>query len=353
MKRIFEQISLGKLTINNRLIRSATMEFGTTENGNLTDKYIKLYEDLAEGRIGLIITGAMAINKDSQVKKDMVNIYDDKFIDTFSKITDIVHKYDSKIVTQLAHGGLISMASSSNIRLGPSTIIGGKEMSTQDIKNVINDFSVAADKCKQAGADGIQIHAAHGFLISQFLSPIFNKRQDEYGGSIKNRSRILFEIIDSIKSKLGDHFPILIKINYSDLMKDGLSLDDSKWICSELDKKGISAIEISSGIISAEKYSPARSIPDKESEAYNQKCASYIAESIHTPVICVGGYRTFSDMETALNNNNITAISLCRPLICEPDLPQKWMNNNSYQPKCISCNSCFASPILKCVLPKQ
>ncbi len=296
MKKIFEQINLGKLKINNRLIRSATMEFGMTENGCITEKYISLFEKLSKGGIGLIITGAMAVNNDSQVKKDMVNIYDKSFIDEFSKITKIVHDNNSKIVVQLAHGGLISMASESNRRIGPSPILKGCEMDIQDIKNTIEDFSNAAYRCMQADADGIEIHAAHGFLISQFLSPIFNKRQD--------------------------------------------------------DKKYIDAIEISSGIISEKNYSPARPVPGKEYEGYNQKAASYIADSINTPIICVGGYRTFSNMEQSLNDTNIAAFSLCRPLICEPDLPQKWFNDNLYKPKCISCNSCFLSPILKCSLSK-
>ncbi|MGN0143683.1 MAG: NADH:flavin oxidoreductase, partial [Clostridium sp.] len=306
----------------------------------------------AKGGSGLIITGAMAINHDSQVKKDMVNVYDQNFIDAFSKTVQTVHKYNSKIIPQLAHGGLISMASSSGMRLGPSDIIGGKEMSKEDIRNVINDFCKAAHKCRQVGADGIELHAAHGFLISQFLSPIFNKRQDEYGGSILNRSRILFEIIDSIKSNIGKSFPILIKLNYSDLIENGFSFEDSKWLCNNLDTKGLSAIEISSGLISDKTYSPAQPIPNEESESYNEKAASDISQSIHTPIICVGGNRNFTSMEKSLNNTSISAFSLCRPLICEPDLPQKWMNDSSYKPKCISCNSCFVSPILKCSLSK-
>lgn len=352
MKKIFEEVNLGNLKISNRIVRSATMEFGTTENGTITNKYNKLYEDLAKGGSGLIITGAMAINCDSQVKKDMVNVYDQNFIETFSKTVQTVHRYNSKIIPQLAHGGLISMASSSSMRFGPSEIIGGKEMSKEDIINVINDFCKAAHKCKQAGSDGIQIHAAHGFLISQFLSPIFNKRQDEYGGSIINRSRILFEIIDSIKENLGTDFPVLIKLNYSDLIKNGFSFEDSKWLCNNLDAKGLSAIEISCGLISDKIYSPAQPIPNQESESYNEKAASYISQSIHTPVICVGGNRTFTSLEKSLNDTSISAFSLCRPLICEPDLPQKWMNDNSYRPKCISCNSCFVSPVLKCAFSK-
>ncbi|MEW9990386.1 NADH:flavin oxidoreductase [Clostridium butyricum] len=350
MKQIFEQIKIGKLNIDNRIVRSATMEFGTTENGNITDKYIKLYEELAKGGSGLIITGAMAVNCDSQVKKDMINIYNENFINSFSKVTNAVHSFKSKIVPQLAHGGLISIESYSGKRFGPSNIIGGKEMSKGDINRVIMDFSKAAEKCKQAGADGIEIHAAHGFLISQFLSPAFNKRQDEYGGSIKYRSRILFEIINSIKSKVGYDFPILIKLNYSDLTENRLSLEDSKWVCSTLDNINIDAIEISSGIISDKTYSPAQLVPNKYAEAYNEKAASIISDYINTPIICVGGNRTFSSMEQSLNSTNIKAFSICRPLICEPDLPEKWRKDNSYIPKCISCNSCFKSYLLKCSL---
>lgn len=208
MKKVFENIKLGRLDVKNRLVRSATMEFGCTNNGSITDKYLNLYENLAKGGVGLIITGAMAVSINSQVKEDMVKVYNDNFETKFKEVTDMVHKYDAKIIAQIAHGGLITrVLDEGKVPLGPSDFFKGKEMSKDIINDVVNDFAQAALICKLSGADGVEIHCAHGFLISQFLSPIMNKRTDEYGGTIENRSRILFEVINSIRAKTGDAFP--------------------------------------------------------------------------------------------------------------------------------------------------
>lgn len=353
MKKIFEKTNLNNLSIKNRLIRSATMEFGLTQNGKITEKYLNLYKDLAKGNAGLIITGAMAVNEDAQVKCDMVNIYDDDFISDFSKVTECVHKNGSKIAPQLAHGGIISAQSESSKRLAPSAFMGACEMTEKDIKKAVLDFKNAAVKCKMAGADAVEIHCAHGFLISQFLSPIFNKRTDEYGIKNKKGIKFMLDVIDSVREGVGDDFPIIIKLNHSDLMKGGMTLEDSLYICKEIDNKNLAAIEISSGLIHVKECLPARIIKNKDNEGYNKDAADSIAESIKTPVICVGGFRSFSSIESFLNDSKVSSVSLCRPLICEPDLPLKWEKDNSYRPKCVSCNRCFYSDELKCALNKN
>lgn len=350
MKKVFESTKLGKLDIKNRLVRSATMEFGCTKDGSITNKYYRLYEDLAKGGVGLIITGAMAVSMNSQVKSDMIKAYNNDFSSKFKEVTDMVHKYNVKIIAQIAHGGLITQVlDEGKVALGPSDLFKGKEMTKKDINDIVNDFAESALTCKNAGADGIEIHCAHGFLVSQFLSPIMNKRTDEYGGEIKNRARILFQIIDAIREEAGEDFPVFIKLNRSDLIEGGFTFEDAKWLCKKLDEYNIDGIELSCGFIGQKELNPIQKVPNREAEGFNGEAAVEISDLVKTPIISVGGYRTLSVMEDYLNKGTIKAISLSRPLICELDLPLKLKQDNNYKCKCVSCNACFASPVLGCV----
>lgn len=345
MKKIFEEVSLGKLTIKNRLIRSATFEHGGA-NGVITPFLREVHEELAQGGIGLIITGMMAVGPNSSLIPDMVRVDFEDFVPKYTEISKIIHQYDCKVIVQLSHCGIaVKMMPDGQLPLGPSDLNGhANAMTKAEIKTVVSDFGRAAYKCKTAGADGVQIHGAHGYLISQFLSPYYNKRNDEYGGSIENRARLLFEIFDEILAQVGNEYPVLIKINYSDLVENGLTGDECLWVCKELDKRGIDAIEVSSGLALGRESSPAQA----GSEGYFSDGALRLAETIHAPVISIGGYRTPEKIEKFLNEGNLAAISLCRPLVREPRLPAKWQADNHDSSLCISCSQCFLSKQLKC-----
>ncbi|MGL5507342.1 MAG: hypothetical protein ACRDB0_05505, partial [Paraclostridium sp.] len=180
----------------------------------------------------------------------------------------------------------------------------------------------------------------HGYLLSQFLDPYHNRRNDEYGGSIENRSRIIFEVYNAIRAKVGDDYHIGIKINSSDFRDSGASFDDCKYVVTNLDEIGIDSVEISGGDFRSFK-----------GESYFKDYASELASIVKCPIMLVGGNRTVPSMNNILNSTDIEYFSICRPLICEPDLINKFKENNDHKHKCVCCNQCMRNNKL-CVLHK-
>ena len=215
-----------------------------------------------------------------------------------------------------------------------------KEMTLAEIKQVVKDFGSAAEICKRCSADAVEIHAAHGYLLSQFLSPYYNKRNDKYGGSIENRFRIVEEVYLSIRAHVGKDFPIMIKLNYEDLVQPGFIGDECVFVCKRLEELGINGIEISSGLAISPISLPFQK-PNNPMSGTFTNGALEVASKVNVPVISVGGYRSLDGIEAVLNEGNISAFSVSRPLICEPDLISKWLKGDTRISKCISCNKCF------------
>jgi 2,4-dienoyl-CoA reductase-like NADH-dependent reductase (Old Yellow Enzyme family) len=357
MKKIFETAHLGALEIPNRLVRSATVERGCADNGIIADRYNTVISELAEGGVGLIITGMMGVAPNAELDPTMIKIYADDFVKKFSAVAGAVHKAGSKIVVQLGHCGAKStfIAAGDHV-FAPSDITfnncpSAKAMTKAEIAALVKDYGKAAKQCKDAGADGVQIHGAHGYLISQFLSPYFNKRTDEYGGEIKNRARILFEAYDEIRAKTGPDFPVLIKINYTDMVEPGISPDEIRWVCKELSNRGIDAIEVSSGVSVGGDTRPSKT--GFKTEGYFGEYALDIASRVSCPVIVMGGLRSIGAMEEWLNKGNIEAVALCRPFIREPKLASRWKSDPRAKPKCISCNQCYQSTVHGCYIDQH
>jgi 2,4-dienoyl-CoA reductase-like NADH-dependent reductase (Old Yellow Enzyme family) len=345
MKKIFETAHLGALEISNRLVRSATFEIGCVEKGEITDALKKVNDELAQGGVGLIITGGFSVAPNADEIDSVVRIYGDNFPKKFAEIADSVHDAGSKIVVQLRHTGVkAKIFEPGGHASGPSDIrfedgSSAKAMTKGEIASVVAAFGASAVRCKEAGADGVQIHGAHGYLLSQFLSPYYNKRTDEYGGEIKNRARFLFEVYDEVRAKTGSDYPALIKINYSDLVEPGISADDARWVCKELSRLGIDAIEVSAGVGLNSKSSPAQR--GFSGEGFFAEYATDIASHASSPVIAMGGFRSPEKIEEMLNSGNIEAVSLCRPFIREPALANRWKNGDLSKAACISCSKCF------------
>lgn len=322
--RVFEKINIGGIEVNNRFVRSATVVQKATLDGYVTEDILNMYRELSEGEVGLIITGTMGIIKGADNSK-LLRIHDDSYLEGLKKLTDVVHKNNSKIIPQLGHGGTL-------------------EMTKAEIENFVEEFGEAALRSKKAGFDGVQVHAAHGFLFSKFLSPYHNRRNDEYGGSLENRARIILEVFNSIKTKCGKEFPVFIKINCSDFFENGngFTFEESKQVAKIFAEAGFDAIEISGGSAVGGEYTPARpKIHLKEQEAYHKDFAVKIAEEVSIPVILVGGIRSLEIAEDILQETKIEAISLSRPLIREPKLIKRWAEGNTEKAKCVSCNQCF------------
>lgn len=344
MKTIFEPAVLGNLSIGNRVVRSATLEIGHGHDGVVAPELADMYADLVKGGVGLIITGMMGIGKNSCVRADMARIYHESYVERFGRVVDTVHGLGGKVVVQLGQcGAKAGFIDEGDFAYAPSDFeLGGqkaKAMTAEQIAGVVRDFGAAALRCKEAGADGVQMHGAHGYLMSQFLSPHFNKRTDEYGGPIENRARIVFAVYDEIRRQVGAAYPVMIKINSTDLVDDGMTEDESAWVCGELSKRGIDAIEISGGIGVSPASAAARI---GGTQGYFAEAALRVAGEIDTAVISVGGYRTPEYIETVLNKGKIQAISLCRPLIKEPAMVKQWRDSRTYGGSCISCNKCYS-----------
>jgi 2,4-dienoyl-CoA reductase-like NADH-dependent reductase (Old Yellow Enzyme family) len=283
----------------------------------------------------------------------MSGIYDDSFIEEYKILVDKVHKQETKIAMQIVYGGSQNEhpdASEMNI-YGPSAIknivsgITPKEATKADIKGIVTKFADAAVRVKKAGFDAVEIHAAHGYLLSQFLTPYYNRRSDEYGGDIHNRARIIYEVIKEIRKKVGMDYPIMIKINFDDFMdkNQGLSKEESIEVFKKIDELGIDMIEPSAvNLSSGEGKVPfLKGINTVDKQSYFKEAVMNIANVVKAKVILVGGNKNMDLMSEILNTTKIQYFSLSRTLLCEADLINKWMENKDYKSKCISCNKCW------------
>ena len=214
----------------------------------------------------------------------------------------------------------------------------------QEIDQVVEAFGKAAGRAKKAGFDGVQLHAAHGYLLSQFLSPFFNKRTDNYGGSIENRARILLEAFHAVRNEVGEEYPVFVKINSEDFVEGGLTVAEMLQVCAMLEKAGVDAIEMSGGTIYASgAYSSCRvgALDSPEKEVYYKEAAVRYKEKINVPLILVGGIHSFGVSEHLISEGVADFISICRPLIREPNLIKRWKDGDTAPPACVYCNGCF------------
>ncbi|MBU1155904.1 MAG: NADH:flavin oxidoreductase, partial [Proteobacteria bacterium] len=207
----------------------------------------------------------------------------------------------------------------------------------------------------RAGFDCVQMHSSHGYLLSQFLSPYFNRRDDAYGGTLENRCRIHREILAAIRRATGGSFPVLIKINSADHMPGGLSAEDSLEACRILDGLGINGIEISGGVRTQDPdtYFVKPHILKPERQSYYRPYAAAVAQAVKAPVILVGGNRDAGMLQEMLDATAIAYFSLSRTLISEPDLVNRWQGDPAHQPRCRACNQCFDPAGHICVLDRE
>lgn len=351
MSKLFEPTSINGMVIANRFVRSATYEGMANDDGSCTQKLIDYMARLAIGGVGLIITGDAYVRPDGQALPRQMGAYSEDLLPGLLKMTRAVHGEGGKIALQICHAGcLASPQFAGIIPMGPTMCRIGdskpcQEMTAEDIDEVIASFAHAADRAKRAKFDAVQIHAAHGFLLSEFLSPFFNKRRDGYGGSIENRARIVLEILRSIRKAVGKQYPVLVKINSEDFLDGGFTINDMLNVSSMLEHAGIDAIEISGGIsLPIGKFTPSRQGKIKpEIEGYYLDAARHFKEKIGVPLILVGGIRSYETAQRFIEEGVADYISLCRPLICEPDLINRWKSGDTHPARCISDNLCLKS----------
>ena len=348
MKELFAPVALTKgFTAKNRLVRSATWEGLADEEGNITPAITALYEELARGGIGTIVSGIMYAEKSDQCSRNMPGLDEDRFIAGNRELCEKIHAYDCRIVAQIGACGAASHFETDRRRVyapsshpGDDMYPGALEMTKDEICAFFVKYAAACRRAKEAGYDAVQLHGAHGFLVTQFLSPRYNHRQDEYGGSLENRARFVFEMLAAARGAVGDDYPLWIKFNCEDFQEGGMTFEECRFVCRGLAEHGIDLIEISGGNCNGSLPSegPMRTgIRTVEEEGYFLPQARQIAEDVPVPVMTVGGYRSREKMEAVLAETKIEMIALCRPLICEPDLPDRLRTGALKRAHCYSC----------------
>jgi 2,4-dienoyl-CoA reductase-like NADH-dependent reductase (Old Yellow Enzyme family) len=380
MSNLFDPRSLGKVEVKNVFIHSATYEAMADSEGKVTDKLLQRYERLAKGGVGLIIPGYCFVMPNGRSMHYQTSIHNDSMIDGLKRLVDIIHINDGKIVFQLAHSGRQTTKDKiGQTQIAPSKgpmdtvyLARAKEMSESDIKEVINAFGNAANRAQKAGADGVQIHAAHGYLVNQFLSPFFNRRTDSWGGTDENRFKFIQKVILKVKENISDKMILLVKLNTQDFTpKDGITLPLARQYAKWLSELPIDGLELSCGTISFSMFNMVRgNVPTEEmvyklplwrkvlgkrmlrkmeggfdlEEGYNIEAAKQIKPVIgKIPLMVVGGIRSLEYMEKAIKNGYTDFISMSRPFIKEPNVIQKFKDGKINKVSCVSCNRCFAA----------
>lgn len=386
MSILFAPARIGSMELENRIIRSASHEGLADWRGRPTNEQFLFYKGFIKGGIGLVITGYAGIMQSGKsALLNMTMIDSDELIPDHKKLVERIHQAGGKIVLQIAHCGRQTWSSETGKPLlAPSDIQCGfyrekpKEMSEEDIYTVIEGFASAASRAREAGYDGVQIHGAHGYLLSTFLSLHSNKRADKWGGSLKNRFRMVGEVLKAVRKAIGNDYPVLIKLNTYENVHEGINPNECLHISKMVEETGCcDAIELSCGtsedgfVMTRGKF-PTEAIfnylrpycyynsviklflkvvivpfvkikQPPFTEGYNLGASAMVKQAVSLPIITVGGMRSKRFMEEAIESKKTDFVSMARPLIREPNLPNKFKNGVSSSASCVNCNQCVVA----------
>jgi 2,4-dienoyl-CoA reductase-like NADH-dependent reductase (Old Yellow Enzyme family) len=363
MSLLFAPGRIGSLNTRNRVVRAGTSETMATDRGEVTPELRSLYETLARHQVGLLFTGHLYCAPRGQYARRQTGIYDDELIDGLRSLTDAVHRHDGRIFAQLAHAGSQSRVEAGE-PLAPSAVPNAltgrpvREAREDEIWETIEAFAAAARRAVAAGFDGIHVHAANGYLISEFSSPVANRRGDGWGGSPEARDRFGLEVVRAIRSAVGPELPVTLKLGMVDAVPGGVSLAESVRRAGVMVGAGIDAIEVSCGIMrlatdSARKYVAVdgrRALEDlllhrvlsrPAGEGYFMPWAAALRATVDTTIVVVGGMRRTETMESVLCRGHADFVALARPLIREPDLVAQLEAGRTGCFDCTSCNLCL------------
>lgn len=335
-------------TLPNRLCKSAMTEGLADDHNRATDKHARLYKAWAEGGLGLSVTGNVMVDK-RYLERAANIVIDGEQTDEqmlgLSNMAEAGRAAGGHIWMQISHAGRQSPKAIATEPVAPSAIgevalPGGlfakpRALTTDEIKDVIDRFAHTASVAKTAGFTGVQVHSAHGYLLSEFLNPLINQREDDWGGSLENRARLLLEIIAAVRTAVGSDYPIGVKLNSSDFQKGGFALDECISVVGMLEQAGVDLVEISGGnyeqpaLLGIEGLEPvykdetAVKASTRAREAYFLNYATAIRENCNIPLMVTGGFRSREAMLAALNEDDIQVIGLARPLCVDTDLPER------------------------------
>ncbi|MBW2411415.1 MAG: NADH:flavin oxidoreductase [Deltaproteobacteria bacterium] len=332
---VFSPGQIGSMTVKNRLVRSATMIAAAGE-GQPTEEYIERYSELARGGAGVIITGFMIPTRTDARYERQIFVYDDKYISGLQRLVEAIHETgsDCRLVAQIGHSG--QTVSPSGIKWPFPWKRRGRVLTGDEVDAIVGDFADAIWRVKTAGFDGVELHGAHAYLLSSFLSPLTNQRTDRYGGSLQKRVHIIQAIMDRSRERVGPDFPIFIKVNSDDNAARGIQPENFSALANEIVKTGVAAIDVSGNdCLQVD-------IEDPEDQAYFFPGAKTL--EVKAPIILTGGNRSLAHMEELLNTSEIDFLGMARPFIREPDLPNRWLAGSGDESSaCISCNGCFSA----------
>ena len=355
--RLFEPIKIGKLELKNRIVMPALNTKLGTEWGAMSDRMIDYYAERAKGGVGLIIIENTCIDWPvGKAGTNPIRADEWKFIQGLHDLAEAIHVYGAKIATQLHHAGRqgSSMTSAEGQQLvAPSPIpclpTGAempRELTLEEIEAMIGKYIFAATITKAAGFDAVEVHGAHGYLISQFMSPYTNKREDEYGKDFEGRIRFPLRIIEGIKMATGPDFPIIFRISADEYMEGGLTLEDNKRIAQRLEPAGVDAFNVSAGIYESppwfSRIFPTMGMP----QGCNVPLAQEIKKVVRTPVIVAGKLGDPVLAEKVLREGKADLIAMGRPLLADPELPRKAYEGRAEDIRpCIYCNEACAGNV--------
>jgi len=367
LKTLFSPKKIGNIEIKNRIIRSSTFTNTGSRAGSPSEKSIDFYSELAKGGTGLIITGIVSIDQVGRNASGQFCLDDDSQIAGHKKFVDAIHEFSEvKIAPQLSHAGRQSFNPKFQ-PVAPSPITNEmtkktpRELKIEEINEIIKNFAQACRRAYESGYDLVQLNSAHGWLLSNFVSPYTNKRTDEYGGNVHKRTKILVDIYNLAKDQVGKDFPIFLKLQTTDFLPEGLSLEEGKEIAKICADTGYAAIEPSGGsvelIVKGQRPYPSITLKTQEDENYFLQNAQGLKTVLNEcQVILMGGVRNPQIAEKILQEQKADFIALSRPLIYEPDLPNRWKNGDFSPPLCTNCNQCFTSVMsgpVKCPVKKK
>jgi len=337
MSQIADSIQIRNTTFKNRIIKGAMSEALANDAGQPNDLLIGLYEAWAKGGLGCAVTGNVMVNIGAKNEPGVVAIETERDLEKLKQWAAVGKKHGMVQLIQLSHPGRQCPKGLNKETVAPSavpfspvlaTMFGTpRELTHDEILDIIQRFATAAAVCEKAGFEGVQFHGAHGYLISQFLSPLTNKRTDQWGGSIENRMRFLLEIYKAVRAATSENFIISVKLNSADFQRGGITEEDVITVFKAIDAAGIDIIEISGGTYEAPAMAGAKAEKRKAStiarEAYFLEFAEKIRQHVSCKLMVTGGFRTVEGMNAALASGACDFIGIARPLAVEPDLPER------------------------------
>ncbi len=343
MPDVFDPIKIGGLELKNRFMRSATWDGTADETGQVTDASVALYTALGEGGIGLIVSGYTYVTPLGQAAGGQYSIHTDEMIPGLRRMVEASRRHGAKVATQIVHAGINSFSLPvQGVECPAMSILSHvktphREMPDEEIESIIDDFAAASVRACEAGFDAIQLHGAHGYLMSQIASPLYNQRQDRWGGSAENRRRFHVEVVRRIRKAIGDDFPLHIKFGPMDDQEGGMPLEEGIETAKQMVAAGMDAIEVSGGV---GEVNLARRVDDPEVTPFRER-AAVLKREIDAPVMLVGGIRTLETARDIVASGDADMVSLCRPFIREPRLVARWTSEDATPAKCISCYKCI------------